>query len=98
MLPALIADAGERGGKRFVEFFTATIRNANTREGLPLTKHTFRAFSAPGLEDTTWPISIALTIPSSKSRTEVSSRLLTVRHREQTAIRSVRCAVRRSSR
>jgi integrase/recombinase XerD len=32
MLPALIADAGERAGKRFVEFFTATIRNANTRK------------------------------------------------------------------
>ena len=32
ILPALIADAGERAGKRFVEFFTATIRNANTRK------------------------------------------------------------------
>jgi site-specific recombinase XerD len=31
ILPAVIADAGERAGKRFVEFFTATIRNANTR-------------------------------------------------------------------
>jgi integrase/recombinase XerD len=32
VLPALIADAGERAGKRFVEFFTANIRNPNTRE------------------------------------------------------------------
>ena len=31
VLPAIIADAGERAGKRFVEFFTATIRNPNTR-------------------------------------------------------------------
>jgi hypothetical protein len=30
VLPAIIADAGERAGKRFIEFFTATIRNANT--------------------------------------------------------------------
>lgn len=30
-LPALIANAGERAGRRFVEFFTANIRNANTR-------------------------------------------------------------------
>jgi integrase/recombinase XerD len=31
LLPALVADAGDRAGKRFVEFFTAHIRNANTR-------------------------------------------------------------------
>jgi site-specific recombinase XerD len=31
ILPAIIADAGEKAGKRFIEFFTATIRNANTR-------------------------------------------------------------------
>lgn len=30
-LPAIIADAGERASKRFVEFFTANIRNKNTR-------------------------------------------------------------------
>ncbi len=30
ILPAIIADAGERAGKRFIEFFTATIRNGNT--------------------------------------------------------------------
>ena len=32
ILPAIIADAGEKANKRFVEFLTATIRNANTRE------------------------------------------------------------------
>ena len=31
-LPAVIADAGEKASRRFVEFFTATIRNANTRQ------------------------------------------------------------------
>jgi integrase/recombinase XerD len=30
-LPAAIAAAGERAGRRFIEFFTATIRNRNTR-------------------------------------------------------------------
>ncbi len=31
-LPALISDAGERTSWRFVEFFTATIRNKHTRD------------------------------------------------------------------
>lgn len=31
-LPALIAAAGPRASKRFVEFFTANIRNKNTRQ------------------------------------------------------------------
>ena len=31
-LPTVITHAGERASKRFVEFFTATIRNKNTRE------------------------------------------------------------------
>ena len=30
-LPATIADAGEHAGRRFIEFFTANIRNRNTR-------------------------------------------------------------------
>src|SRR5262245_24369940 len=30
-LPTLIAEAGKRAGRRFVEFFTANIRNPNTR-------------------------------------------------------------------
>ena len=32
ILPAIIADAGEKAAKRFIEFLTATIRNANTRQ------------------------------------------------------------------
>jgi integrase/recombinase XerD len=31
-LPALIESAGDRAAWRFVDFFTATIRNVNTRE------------------------------------------------------------------
>lgn len=31
ILPAIIAQAGERASRRFIEFFTATIRNPNTR-------------------------------------------------------------------
>jgi hypothetical protein len=31
-LPALIAGAGKRAARRFVEFFTANIQNQNTRE------------------------------------------------------------------
>ena len=30
-VPAIIADAGERASMRFIEFFTANIRNPNTR-------------------------------------------------------------------
>jgi hypothetical protein len=32
MLATLIADAGERASRRFIDFFTANIRNRNTRE------------------------------------------------------------------
>jgi integrase/recombinase XerD len=31
LVPTVVADAGERAGKRFIEFFTANIRNPNTR-------------------------------------------------------------------
>jgi hypothetical protein len=30
-VPAIIADAGDGAAKRFLEFFTANIRNPNTR-------------------------------------------------------------------
>ncbi|HKC66272.1 MAG TPA: hypothetical protein VKB86_21695 [Pyrinomonadaceae bacterium] len=30
-LPAVISDAGENASRRFIEFFTANIRNRNTR-------------------------------------------------------------------
>jgi hypothetical protein len=33
VVPAIITGAGGEAGKRFLEFFAAQIRNANTREG-----------------------------------------------------------------
>lgn len=32
-VPVLIANSGDRAGRRFLEFFTASIRNPNTRAG-----------------------------------------------------------------
>jgi site-specific recombinase XerD len=32
IIPAVVADAGEQAAKRYLEFFTATIRNPNTRQ------------------------------------------------------------------
>jgi hypothetical protein len=43
-LPALITAAGERTSWRFVEFFTATIRNPNTREAYARTVGRFLAW------------------------------------------------------
>ena len=34
IVPALIADAGDAAGWRYVEFFTANIRNPHTRRAL----------------------------------------------------------------
>ena len=31
VVPAIVADAGDRAARRFLEFFAATIRNKNTR-------------------------------------------------------------------
>jgi hypothetical protein len=31
-VPAMVAAAGERGARRFIDFFTANIRNPNTGE------------------------------------------------------------------
>jgi hypothetical protein len=36
LLPALIAAAGDAAGWRYIEFFTANIRNPNTRRAYPL--------------------------------------------------------------
>ncbi len=34
IVPAIIADAGEKAGRRFIEFFTATIRNKQHPRGI----------------------------------------------------------------
>ena len=36
VIPAVVADAGEKAAERFIEFFTATIRNAHTRRAYGL--------------------------------------------------------------
>ena len=49
-VPALIQQAGERAGMRFLEFFTANIRNANTR----------RAYARAAQEFLTWCQSVGV--------------------------------------
>jgi integrase/recombinase XerD len=45
-VPALIADAGERASRRFIQFFTANIRNRNTREAYSRNINAFLAWCA----------------------------------------------------
>jgi site-specific recombinase XerD len=44
VVPALIADAGEQASWRYVEFFTANIRNPNTRRAYARACSTFLAW------------------------------------------------------
>jgi hypothetical protein len=44
IVPALIADAGDAAGWRYVEFFTANIRNPNTRRAYALACEQFFAW------------------------------------------------------
>ena len=46
ILPAIIAGAGEKAGKRFIEFLTATIRIGNTREAYARAIGDFFAWAA----------------------------------------------------
>jgi site-specific recombinase XerD len=59
-LPAIIRAQGERASRRFIEFFTATIRNRNTRMAYARGKTLLRLVRrpSPGLEDIE-PIAIA---------------------------------------
>ena len=45
-MPALIADAGPRAARRFIQFFTANIRNRNTREAYSRNINAFLAWCA----------------------------------------------------
>ncbi|QDV90774.1 Tyrosine recombinase XerC [Phycisphaerae bacterium RAS2] len=60
-LPSIIAQAGERAGRRFIEFFTANIRNRNTRLAYArAVAEFFNWCDARGLRlETTEPIIIA---------------------------------------
>ena len=44
VIPALIADAGEQAAWRYIDFFTANIRNPNTRRAYARACHTFFAW------------------------------------------------------
>ena len=44
LVPALIADAGERATWRYIDFFTANIRNPNTRRAYARACSTFFAW------------------------------------------------------
>jgi len=56
LLPAIIAQAGDHAARRFIEFFTATIRNGNTRRAYAKAVGDFLAWcqhsglSLPGIE------------------------------------------------
>jgi integrase/recombinase XerD len=56
LLPAIIAQAGDHAARRFIEFFTATIRNANTRRAYAKAVSDFLAYcqhsglTLPGIE------------------------------------------------
>ena len=54
LLPAIIAQAGDHAARRFIEFFTATIRNANTR----------RAYAKAVSDFLAWCEGHRLTLPS----------------------------------
>ena len=45
-LPQMIAESGPRASRRFIEFFTAHIRNNNTREVYSLNINAFLAWRA----------------------------------------------------
>ncbi len=56
LLPAIIAQAGDHAARRFIEFFTATIRNGNTRRAYAKAVGDFLAWceghrlTLPGIE------------------------------------------------
>jgi hypothetical protein len=47
IVPAVIADAGDRAARRFVEFSTATIRNPHTRKAYARAAGDFSAWCQP---------------------------------------------------
>ena len=77
-LPAIVRAQGERASRRFIEFFTATIRNRNTR--MAYARAVKRFFDGCdehhlGLEDIE-PIAISAYLIRSTSSSEISSVVL----------------------
>ncbi len=57
VVPTLITAAGDRAQRRFLEFFTANIRNPHTRRAYGRAAADFLAWcEAAGLTGTTWPV------------------------------------------
>ena len=85
-LPALISQAGERAGMRFIEFFTATIRNPNTRRAYARATNEFltwcEAVGVPSLAAVA-PLHVATWIElqtQTLSAPSVKQRLAAIRH------------------
>lgn len=84
-LPAAIASAGEHAARRFIEFFAATIRNANTREAYARAVRDFFAWcDARGVRElrAIEPIVVAAHVEAlgrEHSRPTVKQRLAAVR-------------------
>ncbi|VVP38888.1 Tyrosine recombinase XerD [Pseudomonas fluorescens] len=85
-LPALISEAGERAGVRFLEFFTANIRNANTRRAYARAVNEFLTWcQAVGVSDllAVAPLHVATWIElqiQTLAAPSVKQRLAAIRH------------------
>ena len=71
-LPAVIAEAGAHAGRRFVEFFTANIRNRNTRMACAQAVRKFFSWCEDKRLDSSG--SSRSTSPHTSSSSETSSR------------------------
>ena len=85
-VPALVSQAGERAGMRFLEFFTANIRNPNTRRAYARAVHEFLSWcQAVGVPDlvAVGPLQVATWIELQTqmlSAPSVKQRLAAIRH------------------
>ena len=73
MVPALIADAGDAAGWRYVEFFTANIRNPHTRRAYARACGRFFAWCERPRPDARRPSGRSTSPPGSRSCSETHS-------------------------
>ncbi|GGJ48266.1 tyrosine-type recombinase/integrase [Pseudomonas avellanae] len=84
-LPALVSQAGDRAGIRFLEFFTANIRNPNTRRAYARATQAFltwcESVGVPSLADVA-PLHVATWIEQQQTLAapSVKQRLAAIRH------------------
>jgi len=86
LVPTLVSQAGERAGMRFLEFFTANIRNPNTRRAYARATQDFltwcQVVGVPSLADVA-PLHVATWIELQQQRLaapSVKQRLAAIRH------------------